>query len=192
MMGCARGAPFTVTDLMYGEVDAPGAEMTSGLVAFGNEIVTLSKNGLSARCEFLVHNKEGTWRYVRPDDVGRRYRVDGVEPERAEDVPRAHLAAILVLCIAVSHRVYTSFYVRSYSPRKGHSRSSCSSPRRLRGYAPGPWTPPPRARTSTGYGATATQAHQSATLAPRLPHRPAHSPRSCGHYARHRSARPRT
>lgn len=78
--------------------------MTSGLVALGKEIVTVSKNGLGEPHELPVHNaEEGMWRYARPDDVGRRYRVDGVEPERTEDVPRAHLAAILVLCIAVSH-----------------------------------------------------------------------------------------
>ena len=35
--------------------------------------------------------------YARPDDVSRRHRVDGVEPERAEDVPRAHLPAVFVL-----------------------------------------------------------------------------------------------
>lgn len=31
---------------MYGCVGAPGAEMTSGWIAFGNDTVTLSKKGL--------------------------------------------------------------------------------------------------------------------------------------------------
>ncbi len=40
----------------------------------------------------------GDWRRdSRSDDIFSRYGVDGVEPERAEDVPRAHLATILVL-----------------------------------------------------------------------------------------------
>lgn len=38
--------PFTVSDAMYGCVGAPGAEMTSGRAAPGNDIVTFSKNGL--------------------------------------------------------------------------------------------------------------------------------------------------
>lgn len=36
-------------------------------------------------------------RYSRSDNVRRGYRVDRVEPEGAEDVPCARLAAVVVL-----------------------------------------------------------------------------------------------
>ena len=36
--------------------------------------------------------------YARSDHVFCRDRIDGVETERAEDVPCTHLAAIFVLC----------------------------------------------------------------------------------------------
>ena len=59
-------------------------------------MVTLSKKGL--RYTIVSRgNVVASCRDVRSDDILGRDRVDGVEPERAEHVPCAHLAAVLVL-----------------------------------------------------------------------------------------------
>ena len=58
--------------------------------------MTLSKNGL--RYTIVSQGYVGAGcRDVRSDDILGRDRVDGVEPERAEHVPCAHLAAVLIL-----------------------------------------------------------------------------------------------
>ena len=75
--------------------------MTSGWDAAGRSMVTLSKKGLqrdakpSSRAGGPTTGEGGG--HSRSDDVLGGDGVDGVEPERAEDVPRAHLPAVLVL-----------------------------------------------------------------------------------------------